>query len=89
MLARFENGVCRTESYQKKSPMPLLDADVSALLRANAGGGKWQKLPNATGRRPVLVLYRGSDNRVAVHDTVRHTLHFSKEEVVFRTSTPR
>ncbi len=87
MLVLFQNGICLAESYKKSPPTAFLESEVSALLRANAGGGKWERIPIGTG--PVLVLYRGPDKRVAIHDTVRHTLQFSKEEFVIQRTIRR
>jgi hypothetical protein len=36
-----------------------------------------------------VVLYRGPDKRIAIHDTARHTLHISKEEFVIQKTIQR
>ena len=95
----FQNGVCRTETYQKSPPTAFLDAEVSALLRANAGGGKWERVPIVTGPAAIWpsartqwmpgVFYRGLDKRIAFHDTARHMLHISVEKDVFQKTIYR
>jgi hypothetical protein len=82
----FWNGVCRTETYQKSPPTAFLESEISALLRDSAGRSKWEPVPSVSG--PV-VLWRGPDKRIALHDTARHMLHISKEEYVIQKTIYR
>ena len=78
VVAAFRHGVCYAESYRKIPPVAFLPAEISALLSANAGGGKWKQTLNVGSGPSALLFYQGSDNRTAIYDPSRHTLHFSK-----------
>ena len=88
VMASFENGVCRGERYQKTPvPLPLLDADIGALLGVNAGGGKWHQVPDSSADRLVLIIYRGANGRLAMHNSVENTLLITSEDFVARMSS--
>ena len=87
VLVSFHKDVCRAESYRKIPPSPFLESEVTALLREHAAGSKWERMPIPANARPgALVLYHTPDNRFAIHDTVRHTLQFSKEVFAVETT---
>ena len=82
----FDKGVSCVEEYHKHPLGPLLNADIAALLNANSGGGKWQRVPDSSVDRLVLIIFRGAGKRVAMHDTVRNSLLVTYEDFVARMS---
>ena len=67
MLVSFwRNGVCFAESYRKVPPTPFSESELSALLKEDAAGAKWQRLPYPVAGRAALVLYSTRDNRFAL-----------------------
>jgi hypothetical protein len=87
VVVGLRDGICYAERYQKIPPTPFRESEISALLREHSGGGKWEQIK--ADNLSAIVIYRGSESRAAIHDTLRHTLDFSKEQFVMQKTMSR